>query len=81
MFVDHTVFYDIWSHKVSKTTNVIINWVCYRPPTAHFCFTAPLEFLTAPKGAVPPTKIISSYVCRDLFTRWPSTFKHRWKTI
>jgi len=25
------------------------------PPTDHFCFTAPREFLTAPRGAVPPT--------------------------
>jgi len=33
----------------------MFNWVSYRAPTAHFCFTAPLEFLTAPKGAVPST--------------------------
>jgi len=39
MFVDHTVFYDIWSLNVSKTTDAIINWVSYRSPTAHFCFT------------------------------------------
>jgi len=42
MFVGHTVFYDIWSLKV--------NWFSYRPPTAHFCFTAPLDFLTAHFG-------------------------------
>ena len=33
----------------------LTNWVSYRPLTAHFCFTAPLEFLISPKGAVPPT--------------------------
>jgi len=53
MFVAHNVFYDIWSLKDNR--NVIINWFSYRPLTAHFCFTAPLEFLTAPSGAVPPT--------------------------
>jgi len=47
MFVDHTVFNDIWSLKV--------NWVSYHPPTTHFCFTVPLEFLTATKGVVSPT--------------------------
>jgi len=50
MFIDHTVLHEIWSLKVSKTTNVIINWVSYRPPTARFCFITPLVFLTPPRG-------------------------------
>jgi len=51
VFVDHTVFYDIWSLKVSKTTEMYFFWVSYRHPTAHFCFTpTPLEFLTAHFG-------------------------------
>jgi len=61
MFVAHNVFYDIWSLKDNR--NVIINWFTYRPLTAHFCFIAPiahfcftpLDFFTAPSGAVPPT--------------------------
>jgi len=30
-------------------------FLLHRPPIAHFCFTSPLEFLTAPRGAVSPT--------------------------
>jgi len=47
MFVDHTVFMTFGHSK--------LDWVSYRPPTTHFCFTPPLEFLTAPKEAVPLT--------------------------
>jgi len=55
MFSDDTAFHDIWSLKVSKTTNVIINRVSYRPPSPISASPPPLEFLTAPRGAVPPT--------------------------
>jgi len=64
MFFDHTVFYDIWSFKVSKTTEIYKPGLVSPPnhpfllhycPIAHFFFNAPLEFLTAPRGAVAPT--------------------------
>jgi len=42
MFVDHTVFYDIWSLKENR--NVIINWVSY-PSNRPFLLHRPLEFL------------------------------------
>ena len=54
MFVDHTVFYDIWSLKVCKTTKMyLLKGSPNAPPTAHFSFTAPLELLTTPRRAVP----------------------------
>jgi len=58
MFVDHTVFYDIWSLTVSQTTEMYLLTGASiapqppistsPPPIAHFRFTAP-------RGAVLPT--------------------------
>jgi len=45
MFVDYTVFYDIWSLKVSKTTEMeLLIGSPITLPTAHFCFTTPQSF-------------------------------------
>jgi len=60
-------FFMTFGHsKLVTQQKVIINWVFYRPATAHFCFTAPLEFLTAPRGEVPPTlgtTVLEFYLC------------------
>jgi len=63
----------LW-HLVTQSSydnrNVIINWVSYRTPTAHFCFTAPLEFFTAPGGRYrplwEPLLYIISLQCRGI---------------
>jgi len=65
MFVDHAVFYHFGhlkllrqqkcNHKVGLLSPPNRSFLLHRPPTAHFCFTSPLEFLTVPREAVPPT--------------------------
>jgi len=48
MFADHTVFMTFGHSKLVDNRSVVIKRVSYHPLTAHFCFTAPLEFLNAP---------------------------------
>ena len=47
-FLWHLVTQSYWDNR-----NVIINLVSYRPPTAHFCFTAP----QSPISALPTPRV------------------------
>jgi len=49
MFVDYTFFMTFGHSKLVRQQKCNY-WVSYRPPTAHLCFTAPLEILTAHFG-------------------------------
>jgi len=65
MFVGHTAFTTFGHSKLVRQQKCNYSlgllsppnhpFLLHRPPIAHFCFTSALEFLTAPRGAVPPT--------------------------
>jgi len=56
MFVDHTVFYDIWSLKASKTKEMqSLTGLPIAPLPPISASPPPLKFHTTPRGAVPPT--------------------------